>query len=77
MDEIMLLVQALPPTIALEIAIVGCWHIWMQRNSKIFTAQPASITSLKDCSGMTFCRLGYDKRKFEGTLCRWIEQHLN
>lgn len=29
-DEIYMAIQTLPSAIALEITIMGCWHIWMQ-----------------------------------------------
>lgn len=41
--EILLTIQALPAPIAMEVTIMGCWNIWMQRNGKIFKAQSASV----------------------------------
>lgn len=35
-DEITLLAQALPASIAMEILIMGCWNIWNQRTGTIF-----------------------------------------
>ena len=37
-DEIVLLSEAFPSSIATEILIMGCWRIWMQRNGNFFTA---------------------------------------
>ena len=35
-DDIIFLKQVFPPHIAIDIVIMGCWNIWMQRNGKIF-----------------------------------------
>ena len=45
LDELMLTSNSLPAMFAMDIPIMGCWHIWMQRNSKIFNAPNPSIQS--------------------------------
>ena len=35
-NEITLLLQAFPMQIAMDVVIMSCWNIWMQRNGKIF-----------------------------------------
>lgn len=77
-EEITLLAQALPTPIAMEILIMGCWNIWIQRNGKIFKSQPYSIQSwrrlLKNCLLILQHRI---KNKFEAQLSSWIDQFLS
>ena len=43
-DEVHLLKDRLPPDIAMEIIIMGCWSTWMIRNDKIFKRAPPHQT---------------------------------
>lgn len=73
----MLMLQELPPNLAMEIALLGCWNIWMQRNSKIFKSQPPSVLSWKRMltSDLLILKLRI-KTKFEDALQNWIDQYL-
>lgn len=42
-EETIFAMELLPKHFATEIAILGCWNIWTQRNGKIFRAQDQSI----------------------------------
>ena len=44
-DEVMNNRVAFPRGVAMEITIMGAWHIWMQRNDYIFHARRPSITN--------------------------------
>ena len=46
-DEIIFLLQAFPNQIAMDIVIMGCRNIWMQRNGKIFKNETPGQESLK------------------------------
>lgn len=46
-DNIISLKQCFPAPIAMDIVIMGCWNIWMQRNGKIFKAVPPGIHAWK------------------------------
>ena len=41
----MLASQVLPDQISLEIIIMDCWNIWMQRNGLIFNGTRSSLNS--------------------------------
>lgn len=45
MDEILLTSDVLPKNFGLTIIIMGCWHLWMQRNGWIFQRIQPSIQS--------------------------------
>ncbi|XBH67940.1 hypothetical protein VPH35_096225 [Triticum aestivum] len=46
-DEIQLTKFKLPPDIAMEIILMGCWSIWMSRNEKIFRRAAPRIHTWK------------------------------
>lgn len=78
LDEIIFLTQALPTPIAMEIVIIGCWQLWMQRNSKIFKTQPPLVTSWRRLLKIDLLLVRHRvKRKFEDILWNWNEAHLN
>lgn len=77
-DEIMFISQTLPSPIAMEITIMGCWHIWMQRNGKLFKAQTPSVLSWRTLLRKDLLLLKHRiKHKFQDQLNNWIEQHLS
>lgn len=45
LDEILLSMEVLPRQFALTIIIIGCWHIWMQRNGWIFQHNLPTVVS--------------------------------
>ena len=45
LEESVLAMQSLPKYIAMDIVILGCWNIWMQRNGKIFNDIRPSLNS--------------------------------
>lgn len=47
LHEFILALRELSPAVAMTIIIMGCWHIWMQRNNKIFNQINPSIASWK------------------------------
>lgn len=46
-DEVSFAIQTLPTAFAMEIMIMGCWNIWIQRNDKIFKEKQATIQAWK------------------------------
>ena len=44
-QEIMLALNELPNGVAMNIVIMSCWHIWMQRNGSIFQQIEPSVES--------------------------------
>ena len=77
-DEVVITMQAFPSNIAMEIVIMGCWHIWMQRNSKIFQAQAASVQSWKRLLKANLLLLLHRaKRKTNDLLSSWVADRLN
>ena len=77
-DEINLLSIHLPKQFAMSIITMGCWHIWMQRNSKIFKAQNPSVQGwrklLKDDLKLMILRT---KEKHREAFSGWITDNLN
>lgn len=41
-DEVLLINHTFPSKIAMDITILGCWNLWMQRNGKIFRKEVPS-----------------------------------
>lgn len=46
-DEIFLACHRLPKSIAMDIIILGCWNIWIQRNGKLFRREVQSQITWK------------------------------
>ena len=46
-DDFQLAFEQLPPDIALDIIVMGCWSIWSIRNDKIFRAAVPHILGWK------------------------------
>ena len=46
-DDFQLALEQLPPDIALDIIVMGCWSIWSIRNDKIFRAAVPHIQGWK------------------------------
>ena len=62
---------------AVEIIILGCWNIWLQRNGKVFRTIPQSIQSwqfhIKQDLKLLRHRI---KQKSEARLSQWIDHNL-
>ena len=69
--------NTLPKNCAMEIIIMGCWNIWMQRNNIIFNGiQPANNSwkhLLKKDLSLTLYRI---KTKYAASLKGWIDMYL-
>lgn len=77
MDEIMLAFQELPPKFAMEIIIMACWNIWIQRNSKIFKNLPYSFVAWRRQLNVDLLLIkGKIKHKHRETYSTWIDQYL-
>ena len=76
-DEVSLSIQALSTPIAMEVIIMGCWNIWMQRNGVILKAILASVLSWRASSRADLLLLKHRiKDKFADSLSSWIDQCL-
>ena len=77
-DEILLAIQTLPTSIAMEIMIMGCWNIWIQRNGNIFKGKEATIQAWKSSLKADLLLLLHRvKSKFRDQFSSWIEHDLN
>ena len=77
-DEVVLLLQALPNSIAMEITIMGCWNIWILRNGKNFEAKPFPVQSWKIRLRTDLSLLKHRaKYKYADLLSSWIDQVLS
>ena len=41
--DTILAIKHIPKQFAAEIIILGCWNMWIQRNGKVFRAQPPTL----------------------------------
>ena len=77
-DEVLLLSQALPTPIAMEIIIMGCRNIWIKRNGKIFNSKLFSLHSWKYMLRKDLLLIKHKiKDKYEALLSSWIDQILD
>ena len=76
-EDTILASTLLPKQFAIEILILGCWNIWIQRNNKILRAIPQSIQSWRFYLKQDLKLLKHKiKSKFEARLDQWTSNHL-
>ena len=76
--DIQLTATHLPSEIALEIIVMGCWNIWIQRNEKIFNFKPFYLQFWKSMPRNELLLFKHRiKNKFEALLTSWIDRVLN
>ena len=76
-EDTILATQLLPKQFVVEILILGCWNIWIQRNNFVFRALPHSIQSwryhLKNDLKLLRHKI---KQKFTVRFSQWIDHNL-
>jgi len=77
-EETMLSMYQLPQEFGLEIIILGCWNIWIQRNGKVFRHEKATIQGwrrnlIQDLK-LLLIRM---KEGFKPKLQEWMDQQLS
>ena len=77
LDELRIMVDHLPAQFTMEIVIMGCWNLWMQRNAKIFGNITPSVQSwriqLRNDLQLILLRT---KNKHRNAFEQWIEINL-
>ena len=77
-DECCFTRDTLPKKIAMDILIMGCWNIWMQRNNNIFHNVRHGVTSWRLQLKKDLLILGHRiKHKYAELLHGWIDSALS
>lgn len=77
LDEIIIMAESISSHFSMNIVIMGCWHIWMQRNSKMFQYIKNSIQSWRTLlRNDLMLILHRTKVKHREAFKEWIDTHL-
>uniref|UniRef100_A0A453T9S6 Reverse transcriptase zinc-binding domain-containing protein n=1 Tax=Aegilops tauschii subsp. strangulata TaxID=200361 RepID=A0A453T9S6_AEGTS len=77
LDEITIMAESFSSHFSMNIVIMGSWHIWMQRNSKLFQAKTPSLQSWRtQLRNDLLLILHRTKVKHRETFKEWIDSYL-
>ena len=78
LDNLLLLREEIATPFAMEIIIMGCWHIWMIRNNKIFKHSRPNINTWRIQMHKDLKLLSHRiKEKHKEALMSWITEYLS
>ena len=77
-EETCLALDQIPKEFGLELIILGYWHIWTQRNRKIFRNERSTVQNWRRNLSSNLSLLQHRiKPKFRDGLVQWIDNNLD